>query len=377
VRLLGRPGAALAAAAFLLGTAPAGIADEGSARRGKQLFDRPWLLWDAQDPVGPLFNARSCSACHPGGDGGAADGPALVLRTGGDATLGRQVQPLAIEGVAAEPRPVPAVEVVRVAGSELRRQRWELDRRPLAARLAPPLRGLALLALVPGAQWRSLADPDDRDGDGVSGRPGRGRFGLKAERATLAQQIGDALSLDMGLATADHSSTAGDCTPAQIDCLARAGAGLPVPGEAITRLVAFLEALRPRLPPRADVAPGAGLFAATGCGTCHAGPFVVPSDPAVTGRPSEVIAPLTDLLLHDLGDGLADPFPSDDVTASEWRTAPLWGMRSRAALLHDGRAADPREAVLWHGGEAQGSRDRFLALTPAEREQLLAFLRSL
>jgi CxxC motif-containing protein (DUF1111 family) len=150
-----------------------------------------------------------------------------------------------------------------------------------------------------------------------------------------------------------------------------------VPGEAITRLVAFLEALRPRLPPPADVAPGAGLFAATGCGTCHAGPFVVPSDPAVTGQPSEVIAPFTDLLLHDLGDGLADPFPSDDVTASEWRTAPLWGLRSRAALLHDGRAADPREAVLWHGGEAQGSRDRFLALTPAEREQLLAFLRSL
>ena len=103
----------------------------------------------------------------------------------------------------------------------------------------------------------------------------------------------------------------------------------------------------------------------------------MPSDPRVTGGPGETVAPHTDLLLHDLGPELADPFPSPHAAAGEWRTAPLWGLRLRPALLHDGRAAGPREAILWHGGEAAASRARFLAASEDERSALLAFLAAL
>jgi CxxC motif-containing protein (DUF1111 family) len=114
-----------------------------------------------------------------------------------------------------------------------------------------------------------------------------------------------------------------------------------------------------------------------GCATCHAGPYAIPSDPAVTGLPGETIAPFTDLLLHDLGPGLADPFASAEAAAGEWRTAPLWGLRSRTAFLHDGRAASLREAIMWHAGEAAGSRRRLTALGEGEQAALLSFLAAL
>ena len=161
---------------------------------------------------------------------------------------------------------------------------------------------------IPDAVLRQAADPADADGDGVSGRPGAGRFGRKAEHATLTAAIGAALVVDMGLATPLHPRPAGDCTPAQPECLAAAGAGAPVAAAAIERLAAFVAALRPR-PAERSIVTGTGLFGAVGCGTCHAGPYVITSDPAVTGRPFETIAPFTDLLLHDLGPGLPTRSP--------------------------------------------------------------------
>jgi CxxC motif-containing protein (DUF1111 family) len=366
-------------------TAPAG-AGEAEVRRGKLLFDRPWRAPAGQDPVGPLFNARSCGECHPGGDAGAPDGPALVLRTGGHPVLGLQLQPRAIAGATAEPAAAPAWEMAASPGGPLRRPRWALDGGPLAARLAPDLRGVGLLARIPEGALLAAADPEDGDGDGVSGRVrwlgalgGRrpGRFGRKAQHATLAAQVADALAVDMGIASAGRPAPAGDCTPAQRACLALAGAGAQVPAPAFDRLLAYVAGLRPRPAPALDGRQGEALFTGLGCAACHGGPFAVASDPAVTGRPTERIAPFSDLLLYDLGPDLADPLPDRDPLPSEWRTAPLWGLRHRAALLHDGRAADPREAVLWHGGEAAASREGFLALAPPEQAALLGFLAGL
>ncbi len=360
----------------LLAWAAPVLAGEGEVRRGRQLFDAPWRVPAGQDPLGPLLNATACADCHPGGEAGAPGGPALVLRTGGDPLLGQQIQPLAIAGLVGEAVPPPRLQPVAVAGEVLRRAVWHVGERRLAGRLAPGLRGAGLLALIPDAVLVRAADPLDADGDGVSGRPGAGRFGRKAEHATLAAAIEAALVVDMGLATPSQPRPEGDCTPAQPACLAAAASGTPVEPLAIARLTAFVAALRPR---PADGAGGRGaeLFATAGCGTCHAGPYVIASDPAVTGRPVETIAPYTDLLLHDLGPGLADPFPAPGAAAGEWRTAPLWGLRHRAALLHDGRAGSVREAILWHDGEAAGSRRRFLALAADEQADLLRFLAGL
>jgi CxxC motif-containing protein (DUF1111 family) len=374
-----------------MGAPSAGVTGgEAEVRRGKLLFDRPWRAPAGQDPVGPLFNARSCGECHPGGGAGAPDGPALVLRTGGHPVLGRQLQPRAVAGVAAEPAPAPEWDPVTGPGGErLRRPRWQLDGVLLAPRLAPGLRGAGLLALIPDAALLAAADPADHDGDGVSGRvrwrsaaSGRrpGRFGWKADHASLAGQVAEALAMDLGLASPVRPSPAGDCGPAQPACLAEAGSGAPVPARDLDRLIAYVAGLRPRPAPAfGDIGRGEAIFDRVGCAACHGGPFVVASDAAVSGRPVERIAPFTDLLLHDLGPGLADPFPDggDAAALGEWRTAPLWGLRHRAALLHDGRAATPREAVLWHGGEAAGSRARFLALPPAEQAILMAFLAGL
>ena len=347
-------------------------AGEAEVRRGKLLFDAPWIVPAGQDPLGPLLNARACADCHPGGAAGAAVGPALVLRTGGDPLLGQQIQPLAVDGLAAEPLPAARASTATVGDELLPLTVWT-GNRPLAARLAPGLRGAGLLALIPDAVLRRAADPRDADGDGVSGRPGAGRFGYKAEHATLAAAIETALVVDMGLATPSHPRPEGDCTPAQPACLAAAGHGVPVSALAVERLVAFVAALRPR-PADGGDEQGERLFAAAGCAACHAGPYTIPSDPAVTGRMVETIAPYTDLLLHDLGPELADPFPSPHAAAGEWRTAPLWGLRTRRAYLHDGRAGSLRDAILWHGGEAATSRARFLALAADEEAALLRFL---
>lgn len=367
------PSLPIATALLLLATAA--VATEADVRGGKLLFDRPWRVPAGQDELGPLLNARSCAACHPGGSAGAPVAPALVLRTRGDAVLGRQLQPIALAGAVAETLPEPWSRQVDVDGTILTVRSWGAGDRVLAARLAPSLRGAGLLALIPVGLLRQSADPADRDGDGVSGQMGAGRFGAKAEHATLSEAVESALTLDMGLATEGHPATAGDCTSAQPECLAAAGDGVPVAARSIERLVAYVEALRP--PPTATAPAGEGrrLFAQAGCAACHAGPYVIPSDPGITGRPSEAIAPFTDLLLHDLGPGLADPFAAPE--AGEWRTPPLWGLRLRVAYLHDGRATSLAEAVAWHDGEAAASRRRFAALAAAERAALLAFLAGL
>jgi CxxC motif-containing protein (DUF1111 family) len=399
--------AILVAAFAAVAVAPASAGDDLAVAVGKALFDRDWVVAPAStratDGLGPLHNARSCAACHRGGGGaplsldpeGAPTAAGLVLRFQDDPAYGRQLQTGAVHGQAAEGQVrVSHDDAPAVLGDGtivvLRRPRHTVVRRAhgtpprrVSPRLAPSLRGVGLLAAVPDAAVAALADPDDRDGDGdgIRGRPGAGRFGLRADQAGLREQVAEALLLDLGLSSSLRPEPAGDSTPAaQADCRAlphgdRYGApGVEIGDGIVASLVAYLAALPPpRQGPHQET--GERLFTSLGCAGCH-----TPSLPVgLDGR----IAPYTDLLLHDLGPELADEGAAEgDPTASLWRTAPLWGLGAavdsgKAALLHDGRARDAQEAILWHGGEAQAARDRFRRLGANDRADLLAFLASL
>jgi CxxC motif-containing protein (DUF1111 family) len=399
--------AAILLAAIAAAAVPANAGDGFAVAVGKALFDRDWVAAPAStratDGLGPLHNARSCAACHRGGGGaslsldgrGAPAKPRLVLRLPNGSAYGRQLQTGAVHGQAAEGRVRTGYEDVPVAMGDgsavvLRRPSHAIEEAAygpppahLSPRLARSLRGVGLLAAVPQAAVAALADPDDRDGDGVRGRPGAGRFGLRAEQPGLREQVAEALLLDLGLSTSLRPSPAGDCTAAQTGCRAlphgdREGApGVEIGDEILDSLIAYLTALPP---PKQGPRPKAGarLFASLGCAACHA-----PSLPVeLTDGRRASIAPYTDLLLHDLGPELADEGAEGVPAARLWRTAPLWGLGAalvagKTALLHDGRARDAQEAILWHGGEAEAARDRFRALGADDRAELVMFLSGL
>jgi CxxC motif-containing protein (DUF1111 family) len=372
---------------------------------GKAVFDRLWVQAPSStksaDGLGPLFAARSCSACH-GEDGKRArfllgrDDPAatpgLVLRLSDakgrpDPVYGAQLQPAGLggasgEGEAATSRPSAP------GGTD--KPKWRVDRLAygapgagvrVSARVAPSLAGLGFLARVPDAAILAREDPLDRDGDGVSGRAARlasgeiGRFGWKATEPTLQAQAEAAFALDLGLSTPGRPDPAGDCTSVQTACREAPHGGGPdepeVGPELLAGLVAFLKSRpTPALPASGR---GADLFGAVGCSACH-----VPSLALADGGEARAF---TDLLLHDMGPGLDDGAVEGAAESSEWRTAPLWGLSETLAresgLLHDGRAATVAEAIGWHGGEAAGARARFDRLARAERDALLEYLNRL
>jgi CxxC motif-containing protein (DUF1111 family) len=350
---------------------------------GKALFERTWVPAPAStrsaDGLGPLFNARSCAACHPRG-GGAADGQGLVLKLGGrhgsgDPAYGRQLQTRAAQ-------PFPAEGVVRGANPA------DLAFGPLdgasgvSPRLAPPLLGLGLLEQVPEAAILKGEDPDDADGDGISGRAHRvgtqgdavGRFGLKATAAGIADQAADAFLLDLGLSTLRRPEPWGDCTIGEADCRAAphgAATGEPeVTPEMLELVAAYVRAL-PAPPLPAPAGAGGKAFIDAGCGACHR--------PALPLADGGEVAAFTDLLLHDLGED--DGVGEGDAAPGEWRTAPLWGLGRRLAagrgLMHDGAAATVEAAIARHGGEAAAARGAASGLDPGARRALLEFLGSL
>ncbi|MHA1524685.1 MAG: di-heme oxidoredictase family protein, partial [Alphaproteobacteria bacterium] len=270
----------------------------------------------------------------------------------------------------------------------------------ISARIAPQMIGLGLLARIPQDAITALADPDDKDGDGISGRvnwlatagatPALGRFGWKAGKANLGQQISAALSLDMGLGNPAHPAVAGDCTQRQLACRALPSGASPdfENLEAHSVLLDWLVHYSANLAVparRTDAAAtgGAKIFAALGCAACHQPTFTTRPDPGQKHLGGRMITPYTDLLLHDMGAGLADELTEDAATGQEWRTAPLWGIglsaqvNGNGVFLHDGRAGSLTQAILWHGGEAAKSRKAFTRLAHAERAALLAFLNTL
>ncbi len=267
-------------------------------------------------------------------------------------------------------------------------------RAAISARLAQPLIGMGLLEAVPKAVLLALADPEDADGEGVSGRPNRirtddgklrlGRFGWKANQVGLRAQTVAALFNEQGITTPDRPGPT--CTPVQADCLAAPDGGEPELAEAdLQAIVWFMRTTPARVRRDLDrpaVRRGAALFDAAGCSACHTPTLVTGRVADLPALSNQRIHPFTDLLLHDLGPGLADGRPDHAASGAEWRTPPLWGIGcaeeiSTQSFLHDGRAHSLEEAILWHGGEADRARRAFISSSTGDRRALLAFLRSL
>lgn len=414
-------------------------------RVGDGIFRKLWVSAPAStassDGLGPLFNARSCQRCHvkdgrghppapgeraestilrisipPGGAAGREAGRAGRTAAVPEPTYGGQIQNFSTRGVPAEGEPTVAwtETEVALAGGEtvrLRAPAWSVadpgwgplhPETMLSARTAPPVIGMGLLEAIPEADVLAGADPDDRDGDGISGRANRvwsdehgrpmlGRFGWKAGQPTVAQQAARAFQEDVGISTPLYPTPHGGCTEAQRSCRAAPhgapGAdGVEASAAMFDLLVFYTRNLG--VPARrgvgaARVLEGKRLFYESGCTGCHTPKFVTARESAGAEQSFQLIWPYTDLLLHDMGAGLADGRPEGLASGREWRTPPLWGVglartvNERAAFLHDGRARTLLEAVLWHGGEAEAAKERVAAMTPDERAALIAFLRSL
>jgi CxxC motif-containing protein (DUF1111 family) len=388
---------------------------------GRALFERSWVSAPAStkstDGLGPFYNARSCAACHTAGRRPVADGSgeavssAIIFKFAGasapDPTYGAQLQTAAVPGLPAEGRVQIAYDEIPVALADgrvirLRKPSYrvvDLGYGPLAPatllspRVPPSLAGIGLLERIDAATI--LAGAEAEKTEGVSGRPSRpadcadhpdciGRFGWKAGAATVDEQNALAFSLDIGMSTPRRPTPGGDCTARESDCVRAPHGADAAAGETeiAPQLMALIDDfVRAKPAPRRDdtaaaaTAAGAALFADIGCAACHRPSYKI----AAADGGSQMISPYSDLLLHDLGDGLRDA----DGAAGDWRTAPLWGLgvieRSEGpkAYLHDGRARSLEEAILWHGGEATHAVAAAKELTNAEWDALLAFLRSL
>ena len=415
-----------AAAALAVGATMAGaLASTGAERSldpalGHALFERAWVSAPAStkstDGLGPLYNARSCAACHgaarqlPTDATGQAVPTAILFKLvgphGPDPIYGAQLQTAGVRGLPSEGRVEVAWQEIPVTLADgrtvsLRKPFYRLvdpgygqldPATMLSPRRPPSLAGAGLIERIDAASiLAGAAEEWARGGTGHPSRPAAcagkadcvGRFGWKATATTIDEQVSLAFSLDLGLSTPLHPAPWGDCTPREAACVAAPHGADPATGETeiAPSLLALVEAfVRGRPPPLrhepdgALVAAGAAVFANAGCGACHRPSFTI----AAADGGSQTIAPYSDLLLHDVGDGLRDA----PGIAGEWRTAPLWGLgtieRSGAkAYLHDGRARSLEEAILWHGGQAAPSQAAAKALTTDQWTALLAFLRSL
>jgi len=256
-----------------------------------------------------------------------------------------------------------------------------------SVRNAPPMIGLGLLEALDDATIFARHDPCDSDGNGISGRVSTttqfgsnqtvlGRFGWKGTRGSVRDQIARALNRDMGVATAEQPVFDGESTvnPTEIDA---------VELDRMTRYVALLGVGARRDLTDPGALNGEQLFSSIGCADCHVSQMTTGSTHPYGELRNQVIRPFTDLLLHDMGPGLADNMGDGDATGSEWRTAPLWnigltaGVAGGEAYLHDGRAQTLEEAILWHGGEGEAAKEAFRTLPALDRADLIKFLRSL
>ena len=412
---------------------------------GNGIFRKVWVSapssTTSSDGLGPLYNARSCQRCHLKDGRGhpptrreravsmllrlsippQSTADRTALRTHRKAvvpepTYGTQLQNFSVQGVPAEGEITVAYQEMSVTLADgttvsLRRPTYGvtgLHYGPLhpetmmSPHVAPPIIGMGLLEAIPEADILAGADPDDRDGDGISGRANRvwsdeygtvmlGRFGWKAGQPTITQQAASAFRDDMGISTPLYPSRHHDCTVSQRECrTAPHGASETDGAEASTTMFALLAFYSRNLgvPARRDVddprvLEGKRLFHEARCTACHTPKFVTSRESIGEEQSFQLIWPHTDLLLHDMGEGLADNRPEGQATGREWRTPPLWGIGLTEAvsghmlLLHDGRARTLLEAILWHGGEADTAKQRVANMTQDERGALLAFLRSL
>ncbi len=364
--------------------------------------------------LGPVYNNTSCNGCHlrngrgmpvmgsgpqrtqllvrvslpegtPEHPNGAVPVPGFGFQVQDQANYGvRPEASVALAWVETQGRygdgtpyslRAPRVSIAPREGSTLP------ERMQLSLRLPPPVFGLGLLEAVEVSTLQALADPDDRNGDGISGRLNEvwdvaaraltpGRFGWKANSPHLAQQSAEAYVNDMGVTNPLFPETDGthELTRDTLEAAVFYSQSLGVPARTALD--------------DAEVLRGEGLFKSLGCEQCHHESLET-GEHAVAEVAHQRIHPYTDLLLHDLGPGLADGRPDGAATGAEWRTPALWGLGLTqtvlpyAAYLHDGRARTLEEAILWHGGEAEAAREGFRGLAGADRAALVEFLGSL
>ena len=402
---------------------------------GNSFFRNAWVTapasTTARDGLGPLFNANACQSCHVRDGRGRPPGPheemaTMLVRVSADAphdpaklrragvvahpVYGGQVQNHAIPGVPAEARVeldwtetrgrYPDGAPYSLRKPTVRFEDWAhgAPKKPMltSPRVAPSLIGIGLLDTIPTEAIVARADADDGDGDGISGRANQvwdvrsektvpGRFGWKAGQPTALQQVASAFAGDIGISSSLFPGQG--CTQAQDACADAPDGGEPEVSDEILDFVNFYTKTL-AVPARrghddAFVVAGEALFDRLGCESCHTSTWTTGEDPDFPELSGQEIHPYSDLLLHDMGEGLSDGRPDFEASPQEWRTPPLWGIglvrrvNQHTFFLHDGRARNLEEAILWHGGEAEASRDAFVALDRTDRRRLIAFLRSL
>lgn len=406
-------------------------ADLNTVEAGRIIFSADWAAAPSDltvfEGLGPTYNRVGCTGCHHRNGRGrpprAGDEPMISMlvrisrphpndasKSVPDPAYGTQIQDRGLLDVPAEAKPRLRFETIQGTYDdgtpyELRKpvltvMDWAFgDPGPAlqySARVAPAIFGTGLLEAVPQATLESLADPNDADGDGVSGRvnhlrrmtDGRtidGRFGWKANQTDLVTQNAVAFHQDIGITSRLFPSE--NCPIPQKACRNSYKKDRPeLGGERLDHLTYYVRALAP--PPRRNldgpaVKRGADLFRSAGCAACHVPSLKTAPDASPAFLADRFAEAYTDLLLHDMGAGLADNRPDGGATGREWRTPPLWGLalteqvNGHLYLLHDGRARGFAEAVLWHGGEAGHARDAFKAMPERDRAALIAFLKSL
>lgn len=408
---------------------------------GNSFFRSPWVIapstTTARDGLGPLFNTNACQNCHIKDGRGhpptpdAANAVSMLVRLSipndpayaklieqvgivPEPVYGGQFQDMAIPGVAPEGKVRVEYDPVSVRFKdgtevELRKPRLlltQLGYGPMhpdtrfSARVAPPMIGLGLLEAIPEAAILANAQAQASAKNGIAGRPNQvwddalhktvlGRFGWKAGQPNLNQQNVHAFSGDMGLTTSLRPFD--DCTDTQTACkqapTGNGPDGEPEVSDNILRLVLFYSR-NLAVPARRDVGSpqvlaGKNLFFQAGCQSCHTPSYTTAANAAEPELANQVIRPYSDLLLHDMGEGLADHRTEFLAGGRDWRTPPLWGVgltqtvSGHTQFLHDGRARNLLEAVLWHGGEAQAAQQQVLSFNAEQRAALLAFLNSL
>ncbi|HEX6939848.1 MAG TPA: di-heme oxidoredictase family protein [Longimicrobiales bacterium] len=350
----------------------------GRFHAGLALFNK---VFTPDEGLGPLFNENQCSACHTVPAAGGT-GEQLVTRASRFSPPNR-CDPLTAAG--GENVRVQATPALRAQGIE--RQPFPERATEQARFNVPFLFGLGLVEAIPEEQILARADPEDRDGDGISGRPGRdangrfARFGRKADHASLRDFVESAAHLEMGLTTPrrpHEAMFAGAPLPPGVD---------PAPDPeldetTVALLTDFIRFLSPPARRRADspaerrmIERGEALFRTIGCADCHVPSMTTGRNP-VRALDRKRIDLYSDLLLHDMGPELATVC-APGATPTELRTEPLMGLGQRNVYLHDKRTNDLSEAIGAHGGEAAPARDRFRALDELERHALIRFLQSL
>ena len=397
---------------------------------GEALFDQSWTSTPsstkARDGLGPFFNARACASCHVRDGRGKAPENTTSAEFKSGLLLRISIPGTSLNGA---PVPVPlyggqlqdnSIQTIEKEGNftifyneimgeysdgsqySLRKPTYTLtdlkhgERSDIltSPRVAPHIIGMGLIDALTDQSISENADPNDADNDGISGKVNMvwdevnkkkaiGKFGWKANTATITEQVAAALVFDMGITNPIFPSET--CLTEECDTLPNGG--IPeIPQDNFDKMVFYSSTLA--VPKRRnwedqDVLMGKNLFINLGCSKCHTMKMVTGSSKILSGLSNQTIRPYSDFLLHDMGEGLSDNRQDFEAAGYEWKTPPLWGIglfgvvNRHTHYLHDGRARNLEEAILWHDGEASNSTDGFKELNKKDRERLLLFLNSL